>query len=456
MQKYIKNVKGYDGKTYTIKKYIIGSRSHHFNKRRLNKLSSINYIMSHISTPISSFLWGDDVSLPNDVNPTFGMNTSRHRFEHIATNFAYDAWRYNNLGRSFKRQEDAKNKHWKAMEKLDNEQNDKVAQSWVNEYDDMLPDYINATIINPTIHTVSQFINEMFSKYNTMVHITDKYGKPLNFWHFTELNGKHHCPDDNARWFSQSRMLRCGYSAKNIEWGIKHNSLEHIKLAEEWLPAVNKNIKTVFIVWGENGTNKKDVIKYLAENYDVEYLTSPESIKKLKEYINRFVKTGKLSSSRKANTNFVSLIASPIQAKILLEKYQLKTINGKQIRIIPIKLVMPNQRTVFKRLLRKLRQNSKQKYVESISWIKMLIKKNYALEEKDKQGTAVTSGGNYVKHSAVLLSNNKKRMYQGLDWLMHNKRFEDERDAHCEDTDKLTDKFRDNYENGLRKILTVY
>lgn len=464
MQKYVKKVRGKNNKLYKIIKYTSGSNSHHYNKRRLKKAKSINYMLKMMR------LFKDTVPEESDMTYLLDPVVTKHRYNRIATNMAYDEWRWGELGKPFikKYKDSSTNTKKNSSNKI---QNDSVANEYINDYDDLLDVYVDETIKNPLVNTVSQFVNYMFAHYNTLVKVTDDHGKPLKYWHLMELNGFHHCPEESTKWFSQRVDMKNGYTAQNIKYGLRHNSIKKIRLSEEYIPAVsfNSNIINIFELWGDIGVYYNHIQNYLKDKYNVIPFSQTDNLKKLTNYINRFIKTGKVTSLSSTNSNMISRVAGNNYTEVnyMINHYQNKKINNKIIHVIPVKLIMPNQRTAFYRLMKQDKHVPPEyKYGTGYLRHKMVIRKNKRMEDKDGCNQARGfMGGGLIKHSLAILANRSKRLKQGLDWLMHNKRFERDKDAEyvCTNYDDYNKRYLDRHmddrykiEKGLSEILISY
>lgn len=420
-----------------------GSKSHHFNQRRLNKVRDKQEFHDLMDMSVDDKM--DQIRKQkgySEYSGGFSTLFTKHRTQQTYISFA--------------------NHHdIKAMAHDEHalHYSDLLAQ---NDWIDEIYDTIHAAVNNLKIKTFNQF--KVMLKYilnttmtyptwkqlnknldgvdaYTLTHIFPVFKRPVVFIknkqlgnHVTEYYPKHKIWKVNAKWLSQMYSRYPGYTIQNIKKAIHNNSMLPILQTETGLPNPQKDHQLVFILYGMHGANQKLAQKYLVRKYRLIPLTESTEIK------NR-IKMAKVMQARNDCTYRGFCLVVPSGVKGVHEVQNWKHRLPKEV--YPIRCWMPNQRTVRHRLLRK----------QIPYWkVKSAIKENYKIAQHHIAG----EHNPFLKHFVTIYGNRPKRMYQGLDWIMHNHLFAIEEYGKDYDMNNPKNNFGLNTICALNKIVSVH
>lgn len=332
---------------------IQGSRSHHFNKRRLKKVAHQFIIPSLQSTDkIDKFMKAHHIKI-YDYYGGYSTKVSKHRLQFYFTQSTNDEYNRNQSYHLEKALKDGGPENY-----------------WI----DNLLNTIKHLVISPKCTSVDELINFLFKCKGTITVTHNGYGQKLQFWRFEMLSSKYPF-EISTQWFSQMYDQHLAWTDYNIRYCLKHDDLSLIKRNGLWLPETGAS-PLIFILWGEHGANQKMAQKYLTEQYHIYPLILSNVLDKKSLSGDSSVVVYDLSSLKK-----------------ITKKYS--------HNVVSIDMKMPNQRTVFKHLLK----------VYSYQQARQMIMSN-----KDLQHTDIND--QLISHSIVIYGNRLKNIFNKLDSLV--------------------------------------
>lgn len=290
---------------------ISGSRSHHFNKRRLAKMRD-KYLMGGVTqtNDINNYVERNHIKM-SDYASYFGTQITKHRLQFYLKRDA-----------DFKKDLKKSNAEGKGLAYAVRE------DDWI---DDVIAG-IKTLVMNRSVTTFDDFTNILFRVYDMNISTHDKNGRHRKFWNFERLSQKRPF-EVSAKWFDERYAQRPAMTADNLLYAIKHSTMAGIRRGEEWLPKIMDR-PTTFVLYGDYGANELKGLCYLTKHYQ----------------------------RRGSDLYSFKLVKNEKQAG--------QIIKSEPYRVIPIRFVRPVQRTVYRQFIERGMSAKEAKRLIKLNYLK--------------------------------------------------------------------------------------